>query len=201
MKTARPALLPILRSQTQAEILALVLLRPAEEFTLRQIGDHVSAPSAVVHREISLLVDSSLFVDRRVGRTRVVRANQASTLFRPLTELLSTTYGVTAELARAFAPVTGIDQAFVHGSWAARHSGATGPEPRDIDVLVVGRADRRALFTAAAEAEKRLLREVNVHQVSTQDWENNDEGFLATVKSRPLVQLDLAAESDGKRAA
>ena len=47
-----PALLPILRSQQQGEILALLLGDPALELSLTEIAARAGAPQSSVHREI-----------------------------------------------------------------------------------------------------------------------------------------------------
>ena len=61
----------------------------------------------------------------------------------------------------------------------------------DVDVLVVGAADRDELDKAAQRAELILHREVNVRRVSVQTWEGGEEAFLKTVRSSPLVRLTL----------
>jgi len=47
-----PSLLPILRSQQQGEILALLLGGPALELSLTEIAARAGAPQSSVHREI-----------------------------------------------------------------------------------------------------------------------------------------------------
>jgi predicted nucleotidyltransferase len=52
-------------------------------------------------------------------------------------------------LPEALCAVEGIEKVFVYGSWAARYHGEPGPVPNDVDVLVVGDADRDDLDEAA----------------------------------------------------
>jgi hypothetical protein len=94
--------------------------------------------------------------------------------------------------------VAGVDRAFIFGSWAARYSGEPGPPPHDVDVLVVGTADLDDLDEIAHTAEARLDREVNIRRIRPQTWEQPpaNDAFLASLRSRPLTELDLArAES------
>jgi hypothetical protein len=56
-------------------------------------------------------------------------------------------------LRNALAEVAGIERAFIYGSWAARHAQRSGPVRADIDLLVIGRPDRRELDDAVAGAE------------------------------------------------
>lgn len=133
-----------------------------------------------------------------MGKTRLVRSVQRPQLVRPLTDLLAVTYGALPVLTDALRDVPAVDRAFIYGSWAARYHGEPGPPPEDVDVLVVGTADLDDLDEVARHAEPRLGRAVSFRRVRPGVWENtaNADAFLAFVRSRPLVELDLrAAES------
>src|SRR5665647_3642465 len=78
----------------------------------------VDAPAAVVHHEVSRLVDASVLGDSRQGRSRLVRADPDYRLLRPLSELITCTYGPVPVLTRELAEVPGIE---------ARTSTAPGP--------------------------------------------------------------------------
>ena len=70
-------------------------------------------------------------------------------------------FGVPAVLAGALGPVTCIEEAYIYGSWAARHAGQPGWRPLgDIDVLVLGQPDRDQLYEAIGKTETRLGRPV-----------------------------------------
>ncbi len=193
MKQQPPPLAPFLRSNTEGEILALLLLDPAVERGLADVARAVAAPAAVVHKEVSRLVDAGVLVDARRGRSRLVRANPEYRLLRPLTELIAGTYGAVPVATALLRGVPGIEAAYVYGSWAARHSGEPGAQPRDLDVLVIGTPARADLNEAAASAEERLRIPVNITKVSPEAWGSDDGSFLTTVRSRPLVRLDLEA--------
>jgi len=189
-----PPLAPFLRSNTQGAILALLLLDPDDAFSLVDVARAVDAPPAVVHKEVSRLVDAGVLRDSRQGRSRLVRANPDYRLLRPLTELIAGTYGPVPILSRELTDIRGIDAAYIYGSWAALHEGGAAGQPRDIDVLVVGDAARSALNEAAAAAEGRLHTPVNITKVSTEAWASSDDPFLVTVRSRPMVRLELDSE-------
>ena len=134
-----PSLLPILRSQQQGEILALLLGGPALELSLTEIAARAGAPQSSVHREIERAERAGLVTTRKVGNTRLARANTDSPYYAGLSEVLTRAFGVPAIVAQALAPVAGISAAYIYGSWAARHQGHTGQRPvGDIDVLILG---------------------------------------------------------------
>jgi DNA-binding transcriptional ArsR family regulator len=187
-----PALLPILRSQQQGEILALLLGDPDLELSLTAIAARTGAPHASVHREIERAEQAGLVVSRKLGNTRLVRANTASPYYAGLAEVLTRAFGVPAVLAEALQPVGGIAAAYIYGSWAARHEGQTGQRPvGDIDVLILGEPDRDQLYAALSDAEERLGRPVQA-TIRDPDWLDTGSGaFHDTVTSRPLLRLSL----------
>lgn len=71
-----------------------------------------------------------------------------------------------------------IAAAFIYGSWAARWHGGLGPNPGDVELLVIGTPDRD---------------EVNVNFASAERRASGEKTFLAAVRSRPLVPLHLPA--------
>lgn len=195
MRAQSPSLLPLLRSQVQGDLLALMYLDPEREFTVTEAAQRVGSSLRAVHHEIGRLVQAGLLADRRHGNNRLVRAVTDSPLSRPLTDLLAVTYGPLPVLTSALASVDGVEQAFIYGSWAARYTGEPGPPPNDVDVLVVGVADPDELDDVAQGAEQRLRREVNIRRIKPETWAQPapTDAFLTSVRSRPLVELDLAA--------
>ena len=187
-----PSLLPILRSQQQGEILALLLGDPDLELSLTEIAARTGAPHPSVYREIQRAEQAGLVTTRKVGNTRLVRANTASPYYVGLADILTKAFGVPAVLAEALRPVRGISEAYVYGSWAARHDGQTGQRPvGDIDLLVLGEPDRDLLYDVLGVAEKRLGRSVEA-TIRDAGWLASESGsFHDTVTSRPLLRLSL----------
>jgi DNA-binding transcriptional ArsR family regulator len=190
-------LLPIFRSRQQAELLADMLSDPSREESLTALASRVGIPLASAQREVERAEKAGLVASRRVGKTRLVRANQASPYFEPLAELLVRSFGVPRVLADALADVDSVEDAYVFGSWAARWVGEEGTRPvGDIDLLVLGNPDRDALYVAAEGAGRRLGREVQV-TIRDAGWlESGSDSFHQTVTSRPMVRLDLQSADD-----
>ncbi|WP_308442376.1 MarR family transcriptional regulator [Planotetraspora thailandica] len=195
MKQPPPALLPLLRSAFQGELLAWLFLHPGEEYPQVELARRFKVSPASVTREVDRLADAGLVNDRRMGNLRFVSAATETPIARPLTELLALTYGPTAVLPDLLVGIPGLEDAYIYGSWAARYSGEPGGVPRDIDVIAVGDADEDDLYDAARRAERRLGREVNIRRVARAVWESTDEDpFLDAVRSRPLVRLSITRE-------
>jgi len=193
-RSPAPSLLPILRSQQQGEILALLLGDPDRELSLTEISQLTGAPHPSTYREVQRAEQAGLVTTRKVGNTRLVRANASSPYYAGLADVLTRAFGVPAVLADLLRPVKGIDEAYIYGSWAARHAGEPGRRPvGDIDVLVLGTPDRDQLYQALGLAEGKLGRQVQA-TVRDADWLNSGSGsFHESVTSRPLLKLALGS--------
>jgi DNA-binding transcriptional ArsR family regulator len=193
----RSQLLPLLRTPLLGEVLSWLYLHPEDTWSVTDLARRFKVSQSTVSREADRLVGADLITELRRGNLRLLQANVHGPLVRPLTELLALTYGPIAVLGEVLADIPGVDEAFIYGSWAARYQGEPGSVPRDIDVLVVGDADDNAVFAAARAAERRLGREVNTHRVTARGWrEVRDDPFLASVRSRPIVSIDLGRTAD-----
>ncbi len=190
MRSEAPALLPVFRSQHQAELLMWLLLHPDQEFTLAELARTVGVPLTTLHREVGRLETSGLISSRPHGRHRLIRANVDHPASKPLTDLLELTFGPRAVIAEEFR-IPGADTVLIFGSWAARYAGAFGPPPHDIDVLVVGAAQRAEAYDAADRAQSRLGIEVNPVLRTRQQWDDGTDPLVAQIKASPYtVVLD-----------
>ncbi|OMH25431.1 hypothetical protein BKD30_05895 [Tersicoccus phoenicis] len=194
MKPSVPALTPILRSDTQGRLLAELYVNPDEEYTATELARRAETTLPTASRELSRMVDAGFLLARVSGRNRYLRVNEQHPLYRPVSEIVRYAYGPIAVLGPLLAAVPGVDEAYVYGSWAARLSGESGPNPEDIDVLVVGDAvDFTALDDAAEVAREALGREVNPRPVSRRAWRDRDDLFLRHLHERPLVAIPIKA--------
>ena len=195
-KSPTPSLLPIFRSQQQAELLALILGDPTAEHSMTELAERTGVPYASVHREVERADAAGLVSSRLVGRTRLIRADVSSPYFAGLSDVLVKAFGVPWVIGQELARVDGIDAAYVYGSWAARFSGEDGDRPvGDIDLLVLGGPDRDEVYAAASAAEHRLGRAVQV-TIRSADWLTDGSGtFHDTVAGRPMVPVPMATRT------
>jgi predicted nucleotidyltransferase len=195
MRTAPPALLPLLRSQVQGDLLALLYLHPERSYSLTEAAQRIDVTVKSVQQEATRLVEAGFLADERRGPLRLIRARTDTPIARPLTDLLAVTYGPLPVLTDLLGAIDGIARAFIYGSWAARYRGEPGPVPADVDVLVIGTADVDELHAAAVTAEERLGRPVDIRRVRPPVWAAGEDAFLAAVRERPQVELDLGGEA------
>lgn len=188
MKVAAPALLPLLRSQAQGEILAWVYLVPGEH-SIAEIARETRIPEATVLREINRLVASGFVAERRQGRSRLIAPNPDNHATQPLTALLAVTFGPAYILPELLSHLDGVDFAAIYGAWAARATGYAGPVPTDIELVIVGKVDPARVDEIAEAASSALWRPVSVRIVSRRVWLAGKDSFVKSVREQPIVTL------------
>jgi DNA-binding transcriptional ArsR family regulator len=188
-RTPTPPLLPILRSAQQGQILAAILDDPDQEVTASELARRLRIPQPTVAREVKRARDAGIVSARTIGRSVLVSADRTSVYFGALRELMVRAFGVPRRLADAHAGIEGIEHAYLFGSWAARYLGEVGPRPRDLDVLVLGKPDDSAVFTAVEALRGDLGYDIQV-TICAADWLQQGQGsFHDTVVSRPMVAV------------
>lgn len=123
-------MLPLLRSQIQGDLLALLYLHPDREYSLTEAAGLIGASVKAVHTEASRLVAAGFLRDSRRGNVRLLRAATDTALTRPLTDLLAVTYGPLPVLTDLLSDVEGVDRAFIYGSWGRAPRRGGRPDTR-----------------------------------------------------------------------
>ena len=90
MRSVNSARLPLFRSQTQLEIL-FRLFRTEGEEPMSDLARELKVALSTVHGEVARLEASGLITSRRIGRTRMIRANTEHPAAGPLAEILALT--------------------------------------------------------------------------------------------------------------
>lgn len=183
-------LAPVLRSETQARLLAAVLLQPGREASIADLARETGSDPGNLHAEVERLVQAGILADRRAGRTRLLRAGD-SALIGALANLLLLGYGPKTAVEDALRGLPGIDQAFIGGSWAARYHGQPGAFPHDVDVIVVGKPNRDDVTEAVVEALRAVGHDGQVIFRSSTAWREANDAFTQTAKDGALLRLTL----------
>lgn len=190
MRSEAPPLLPILRSRTQGEILAALLLDPSREWTVTELAQHLAIPLTTTQSDLSRLETGGLIRSRKVGRARLVQPDSDNPVVGPLTQLIMLTFGPKVVIGEEFAKIPA-DRILIFGSWAARLAGEPGPPPGDIDVLVIASPTLRDdVYAAAERSEARLGRPVNTVLRTAHAWEHADvDPLLDEIRRRPAIEV------------
>lgn len=189
MKTDFPSLMPILRSDVQGRMLAVLFVNKGKEFSVSDLASKAQTSIPTALREIRRLEAVRFVTVRPSGNMQLVQINQDHKLFGSLAEIVLYSFGPVEVLRGLVAGLAGLDHAYIYGSWAARYQGLQGVDPGDIDVLLVGDFDRSEAHKISLEATERIGKEVAVNNLSAEEWNQAESGFVQTLKSRPMVSL------------
>ncbi len=187
MRTDAPLLAPIFRSAGQARLLAALLLG-GDELSVTDLANRAQLAYPTAHREVARLVEAGILTERQIGRTRLIRANSQSPLTVPLREILVISAGPTALLAEELGRITGVDSAFLYGSFAARLLGIEGAVPNDIDVMVIGTPDVDEVYESCTRVEAAVHRPVNPTILTATELAEQS-GFLDSVRAGSVVPV------------
>ncbi len=191
MRTSAPAVSPIFRSAQQMRLLGVLFGGRGIELSISELASEADVAVATASREAERLEAHGVVISRTSGRSRLVAANWELPWAAPLAAILAQTVGVPALVANALLGVSGVDDAYIFGSWAARYRGEVGPAPHDIDLVVIGDVAHQALRVAFHHLETDIGLEVNPVVVSEDDWHRADDPFVNEIRSRPHVPIPL----------
>lgn len=97
MQNTSPRILPILRTDTQRELLIELLFLTNQPRTLSDLASAIGVDQTTVMREVNRLLESGVIVEERVGRARTVTINESSPFTGPLRQLIRVVYRPVGE--------------------------------------------------------------------------------------------------------
>lgn len=148
----------ILFGNYRRKILALLLLRPGEQFHVRAIARLIDIPAGSLHRELKLLADSELLVRNKSGNQVYYQANRDCQIYPELAGLFRKTAGLADVIRDALGTLDSkVEIAFVFGSIAQ----GTAKIGSDVDLFIIGEATFAEVVGALANTYQQLGREIN----------------------------------------
>jgi len=175
--------------------LAFLYLHPADSVHVREIARATGTHAGSLHRELSRLSSAGLLLRESHGNQVKYRANTACPVFAELASLFRKTSGITLALRHAVAPLSDtIVAAFVFGSFAR----GTANAHSDIDLLVIGDVEFRALVASLHDCQIQLTREINPCLYSATELHAKllaGDAFLREVIAQPKLFV-LGSDDD-----
>jgi len=138
--------------------LAKLLLRPDEQFHVRELARMTGISAGSLHRELKAMAESGLLLREKIGNQVFYRADTHCPIFEELAAIFRKTIGLASLLHNALSELAGkIQVAFVFGSMASgqQKSGS------DLDVCVLGNVSLLDVVTALSSVQDTLRREIN----------------------------------------
>jgi len=177
-----------LRSDLRRRLLTFFYVNRSARVYVRQLAAALGADSTNLSRELARLERDGLLRSEVEGRQRYYALNRDSASLKPLFALLRGSIGVVPALKAALAGVSGIESAWLYGSFAKNEADAAS----DVDLLIVGRPDPAELAAEIRKAEKALRREIGYTVLTSRELHRRlakRDAFLADVWNGKRVDL------------
>ena len=169
------------------QLLATLLLRPDEQFHVRELARMTGISAGSIHRELRAMADSGLLLRERVGNQVLYQANQLCPVYRELAAIFRKTIGMADLLREALTNVNGrIEFALVFGSMASGQQNSAS----DVDLLILGEASLGEVVKVLSPVQASLGREINPVVMTTDRWMTQlgkSERFAMRVLNEPKI--------------
>lgn len=185
----RPAGAPLSSLFSSSTVPAVVaLLDRLGQASIDELAERAGVSRVSVGNEVRKLAGLGIVTVTKDGNRRLVALSDSpgANAVRALAVLA---HGVPAVLADEFGALEGVEKVLVYGSWAARNAGEPGRLPQDIDVLIIGSADRDDVFEAAERASLRIGVPVSARRISDDAWNAAEDPFIRSILERPLLEV------------
>ncbi len=174
-------------SPYRRQLLARLLLRPDEQFHVRELERMTGISAGSLHRELKAMAESGLLLREKVGNQVFYRADTQCTIYEELAAIFRKTMGMASLLHSALSGLAGkIQVAFVFGSMASGQQKAGS----DIDVCVLGNVKLLEVVKASSFVQETLRREINLVVMTAKKFAEQSakqDRFVTRVLSEPKV--------------
>jgi len=180
----------ISRSKIRQRIILLFVNNRGKEYYINEIARIVNTTSGTAQRELNKLIKNSFITYQRKGNLVLLRLNEANPLLKELVSIVNKTIGIESVLKEEFSKLSGLDYAFIFGSYAKDDFRAES----DVDVYIIGEIDDDKLHTIINKTEKLIQKEINTHVCSLNEFKRKlKESFF----EKDVVKKYLLIFGDG----
>jgi predicted nucleotidyltransferase len=174
-------------SPYRREMLARLLLRPDEQFHVRELARMTGISAGSLHRELKAMAESGLLVREKIGNQVFYRADTGCHIYDELAAIFRKTIGLASLLHNALSTLAGkIEVAFVFGSMASGHQTAGS----DLDICVLGEVSLLEVVKALSSVQDALRREMNPVVTTVKKFSEQlvkQDRFVTRVLGEPKV--------------
>ncbi len=178
----------ILSSQVRAEIFRLLFSGDKISIHLRDLQRQSGLSIGTIQKEIAHLKKLDLVIPERDGNRLYYTANADHPLYKEICSLVEKTSGIAEQLKETLSSITGIECAFIFGSYAKGEEKSHS----DIDLIIIGNVGLRTLSSAFKNLTEQSQREINPHVYSAKSWKEKvkkKDHFIKSVLTDKKVFL------------
>jgi predicted nucleotidyltransferase len=178
-----------LHSKARQRLLAYYFTNPSARLHLRDLAERIGVDPSNLSKELRRLEQDGLFKSEVNGRQKYLSLNRKYPLYAEVRRIVEKTIGVAPLLSEAIKKVTGVQEAYLYGSFARDQQDAAS----DIDVLLIGSPKTNDLAHEIEMLERQLGREINYTTLTREEFESRrarKDAFLENVWHNKRVPLE-----------
>lgn len=176
------------KSKVTQKLLEYFFINPDSEHYINELAKLLELDPKNVDTKLKEFENEGLFTSEYRGRERYFKLDRAYPLLSNYREIFNKTIGVEAQLVATVNAVSGIEEAYIFGSYARDQMNASS----DIDVLVIGSFDSMELIKKIMNLQKVTGREINVVNISREEFDtkkSEGDSFLAEVMKDERIKI------------
>lgn len=177
-----------LRSKVTRKILDYYFFNPTASHYVNELAGFLDLDPKNTHRKLEELEAAGLLQSVFNGKQRYFSINKKSPLLKEYKTILFHTAGWQQQLSQDLQSLVGLKQALIFGSAASGKM----DEKSDIDLLLVGSHSVLMATKIIAKLQKSIGREVNVVQMSSQEFtakKKNKNEFVTHILKNKIIKL------------
>jgi len=177
-----------LKSKIAQEVLGYFMLHETSEMYVNEIARHLHLDSGNLTRKLKELAAEGVLKSETKGNLLYYSLNTAFPLLKEYRRIVLKTVGFEYGLKEALRGVKGLRKAILFGSYAQDKMDVSS----DIDLLAVGEHNSIDLHREIAEFQKKMEREINVINMSYEEYEKrrqHNDPLLKSIYRKKRIQL------------
>lgn len=159
----------ISKSKIRQKIILLFNYNPGREFYIGEVAKIVKTSSGTAQRELEKLASVGFLKKQKKANLTYFKINEQNSLLNDIKNIIAKTIGLEYVLTKELSALKQINFAFLFGSYVK----GDFQFDSDIDLYVVGDIDENELYKAVKKAETRIMRAVNYHMSSMEEFKEN----------------------------
>jgi predicted nucleotidyltransferase len=189
------------RSETRRRLLGLLFAAPEHEYHQRDLERRFGMSIGAIQHEVHKLEHEGLLKRRRLGNLVLLSLDRDHPLYAEMEAIVRKTIGIAALIANQIRALEGVRLAFIYGSYVSlfTKAGSKWSGESDVDLLVVGEIDPRAISRVGREVGSGSGRQVNYSVFSVEEMKgkiSHQDSFVDEVLKKPVLPLVGFPESD-----
>ena len=147
----------ITRSKLRKQLLRHYFINPGGRYYLRELERILKFPVGNIRRELKKLEKFGLFISEKKGNLLFYSLNVKCPVYNEIKTMVIKTTALGDIFRNKFKKVSGIEFAFIYGSFAKGQE----TQSSDIDIMLIGDVLQRELLSRLHEIEDKIGRTIN----------------------------------------